>query len=66
MAAPWGGETIKDLALPALGGAERAALRPYRSAPLEPRETSFLERSTFLTTCPNLAKYHFVQEAFQN
>lgn len=35
MAAPWGGETIKDLALPALGGAEHEALRPYSSAPLE-------------------------------
>lgn len=53
MAGLWGGETIKGLALPALGGAEHASLRPYNSAPLEPHKTfSLLDQSTFLPTCP--------------
>lgn len=67
MTSLWGGETIKDLALPALGGAEHEALRPCSSAALEPHKiSSFLEHSAFLSTCPNLATSPFLQEAFQN
>lgn len=63
MASLWGGETIKDLALPALGGAEHEALRPCSSAPLEPPKiSSFLEHSAFLSTCPNLARTPFCRK----
>lgn len=56
------GETIEGLALPALGGAEHTTLRVYRAA----YKISLLVHSTFLPTCPNPTRYHFLQEAFQN
>lgn len=45
----WGGETVEGLALPALGGAEHATLRPYSSATLEaPHKTSLSWSALFL------------------